>query len=180
MCAAHRGAADGSGYTFFESFSPYRATRAREVPGFDSLGFQPLPQCHPACGVLVLSVRAAFPLVPPPRAPSPRTVFAADVSGLTRFIITRCGLMVLLLGAVAMLLLENATALLVEDLVIGKIARRKRHFCCCRSVVLTASFSSYLSLPTMASWCFRRRGWLQTVPRRSAARLVKSWGGVRF
>ena len=42
--ATHRGAADGSGYTFVESFPPHRATRAREVPGFDSLGFQPLPQ----------------------------------------------------------------------------------------------------------------------------------------
>ena len=65
----------------------------------------------------MLSVHAALSFTLPPRAPSPRTVFAADVSGLTRFIITRCGLMVLLLGAVAMLLLENATALLVEDFI---------------------------------------------------------------
>ena len=88
---AHRDAADGSRYSFSESFSPHRAPRSREVPGFDSLGLQPLPQCHPACGVLVLSVRVALSLVPPPRAPSLRTVSAAGLSDLTRFLLTRCG-----------------------------------------------------------------------------------------
>eukprot|EP01048_Picozoa_sp_COSAG05_P002308 COSAG05_NODE_92_length_19835_cov_158.918271_4_plen_233_part_00 len=91
LCGAHRDAADGSRYSFSESFFPHRAPRSREVPGFDSLGLQPSPQCHPAFGVLVLSVCAALSLVPPPRAPSLRTVSAAGLSDLTRFLITRCG-----------------------------------------------------------------------------------------
>ena len=39
----------------------------------------------------MLSVRAALSLVPPPRAPSLRTVSAAGLSDLTRFLLTRCG-----------------------------------------------------------------------------------------
>ena len=63
---------------------------------------------------------------------------------------------------------------------VGEIPRRKRQFCCCRPVVLTAPFSSYLSLPATASGCFRRGGWLRTVPRRYEARLVKSGEGLAF
>ena len=80
-----------SGHREIRRLRGWRSVQFREVPGFDSLGLQPLPQCHPACGVLVLSVRAALSLVPPPRAPSLRTVSAAGLSDLTRFLLTRCG-----------------------------------------------------------------------------------------
>ena len=63
----------------------------------------------------MLSVRAALSLVSPPRAPSLRTVSAAGLSDLTRFLITRCGLMVLQIGVGNGQLLENATAPLVAD-----------------------------------------------------------------
>ena len=63
---------------------------------------------------------------------------------------------------------------------VGEIPRHNRQFCCCRPVVLTAPFSSYLSLPATASGCFRRRGWLRTIPRRYEARLVKLGEGLAF
>ena len=65
----------------------------------------------------MLSVRAALSLVPPPRAPSLRTVSAAGLSDLTRFLITRCGLMVLQIGVGNGQLLENATTPLVADFI---------------------------------------------------------------
>ena len=187
MCAAHRGAADGSGYTFFESFPPYRATRAREVPGFDSLGFQPLPQCHPACGVLVLSVRVALSLVPPPRAPSLRTVSAAGLSDLTRFLLTRCGaewccclvplpcccLVPLPLLFLLLQIPENPKR-------VGEIPRRKCQFWLLPLVVFTTTFSFHLSFSAETSGCFRMVRWLQTVPRRYVGRLAKSGEGLAF
>ena len=65
----------------------------------------------------MLSVRATLSLVPPPRAPSLRPVSAAGLSDLTRFLITRCGLMVLQIGVGNGQLLENATTPLVADFI---------------------------------------------------------------
>ena len=56
----------------------------------------------------------------PPRAPSLRTVSAAGLSDLTRFLITRCGRMVLQIGVGNGQLLENATAPLVADLELAR------------------------------------------------------------